>query len=172
MTDETNEIPLNKNGNPKLTRKRSSSQMSIAMATVDRSLGQFSREGLAHGEGRAPRVSMAGSDLNLSLDPKYTSSPDYYYRWFYEGDNGVKIQRALAAYYEFVCDENGVTISRSSGSRQFKLMALHKKYRAEDDALKRKKHNAMIGAQEKESLGIAGLEDYSESSSKESHSAY
>jgi hypothetical protein len=170
QNDVVQELPLG--AKPKLTRKRSSSQTSQAMAAVDRSIGNVSREGQAHGDGRAPRVSMSGADLALSLDPKYYSNPDYYYRWFYEGDNGTKIQRALAAYYDFVVDENGATISRSSGSRQFKLMALHKKYRAEDDALKRKKHNAMIGKQEKESLGIAGLEDYSESSSKESHTAY
>lgn len=174
MTDDirndSQELPLS--SKPKLTRNRSSAQTSQAMAAVDRSLGNVSREGLSHGEGRAPRVSMSGADLALSLDPKYTSNPDYYYRWFYEGDSGAKIQRALAAYYDFVCDENGATISRASGSRQFKLMALHKKYRAEDDALKRSKHNAMMGKQEKESLGISGLDDYSEMSSKESHSAY
>lgn len=149
-------------------RRRSSAQMQDSMARADRSVGNHSREEVAHGEARAPRVSMVGGDLKLSVDKKYISNPEYYYRWALDSGDGDKIRRMQAAYYDFVVDENGVNITKNNGGKKFYLMALHKKYRQEDDMLKKKRHDAMLGKQANEDLGVEGLETYTESRTRES----
>lgn len=149
-------------------RQRSGAQMQDDMAKVDRSAGNYTREQIAHGENRAPRVSMVGGDMKLAIDRKYISNPDYYYRWALDAGDGEKIRRMQAAYYDHVTDENGVNITKNNGGKKFYLMALHKKYRAEDDLLKKKRHDAMLGKQANEDLGVEGLQTYTESKTRES----
>lgn len=149
-------------------RRRSSAQMQEDMARVDRSVSSASAEQIAHGDARVPRVSMVGGDLKLSVDPRYVANPDYYYRWALDSGDGDKIRRMQAAYYDFVVDENGANITKNNGGKKFYLMALHKKYRKEDDLLKKRRHDAMLGKQANEDLGVEGLQTYSENKTRES----
>jgi hypothetical protein len=159
---ENEELPLNTTA----SRKQSGAQVRGTIAALDESLGNMSREELAHGKDRAPRRPMgSGADMNLYVDEKYTSNKDYYYRFILDNDRG-RMQKAKDAYYDFVTDENGVNITVNSGNRKFFLMSLHKKWRAEDDALKAKKYNAMLSAKSNEDLGVDGLETQSELKSK------
>lgn len=163
--NEHEELPLNSAKRP-YTRKASGAQVRGTVAALDSSLGNLSREEIAHGAERAPRRPMGSSgDMNLYVDAKYTSNTELYYRYILDTDRG-RMQKAKDAYYDFVTDENGANITINSGSRKFYLMSLHKKFRAEDDALKLKKYNAMISAKANEDLGIDGLETQSELKSK------
>ncbi len=177
MNDIT-ELPLNtsakKKPGPKAgVRKPSGAQTKATVAFADHSLGNLSREEVAHGEARAPRRSMTGLDLNLYFSPKYTANKNMYYRIFIEDGRG-RIEKALAAYYEFVLDENGAKCTANSGTRKMYLMALDKKYRADDDKLKLERHNAMIRSEKSKKLGVEGVEDsdFEGSSSKESTDRY
>lgn len=163
--EDNQELPLGQEKRP-YNRKASGAQVRGTIAALDPSLGNLSREELAHGGERAPRRPMgSSSDMNLYVDKKYTSNSELYYRFVLDTDKG-RMERAKAAYYDFVTDENGVNITVNSGNRKFYLMSLHKKYRAEDDALKLEKYNAMINAKANEDLGVDGLETQTKFKSK------
>lgn len=163
---EHEELPLNSTVKRPYVRKDSGAQVRGTVAALDSSLGNLSREEIAHGGERAPRRPMgSGADMNLYVDAKYTSNKDYYYRFVLDTDKG-RLQRAKDAYYDFVTDENGANITANSGNRKFYLMSLHKQFRAEDDVLKAKKYNAMINAKANEDLGVDGLETQSELKSR------
>jgi hypothetical protein len=173
---EHEELPLNtsavakkKPGPQPGTRKASGAQSKANVAAANNSLGNLSREQVAHGEGRAPRRSMSGLDLNLYFAAKYTSNKNFYYRIFIEDGRG-RIEKALAAYYDFVLDENGAKLSAQSGNKKMYLMALDKTYREEDDKLKQKQHNATLRTEKSKKLDVEGLEDseYEDSKSRES----
>ena len=171
---EHEELPLNtstrqKPGPKAGVRKASGAQTKATVAFGDESLGNLSREQVAHGEGRAPRRSMTGLDLNLYFAPKYTANKNMYYRIFIEDGRG-RLQKAEAAYYEYVLDENGAKLTVNSGNKKMYLMALDKKYRAEDDKLKLDRHNAIMRAEKSKKLDVDGIEDsdFEDSSSKES----
>ena len=149
-------------------RSRTGSDLPEHMAQANPSFNDLTREQIAHGEGRAPRRSMSGLDLKLYFAPKYMANKNMYYRIFIDRDS--RIQKALDAYYEYVLDENGVKLSASSGNSRMYLMALDKKYRAEDDKLKLQRHNDMMRSEKSKKLAVEGIEDsdYEGSSSKES----
>lgn len=149
-------------------RRRSGADIPEHMAVVDPSLGNLSREEIGHGVDRERvRVPMHGGDLKLSVARKYVSNPDYYYHWFYDGD-GDRIRRAQDAAYDFVTDENGQNITKNNGGKKLYLMALHKKFREEDDMLKKKRLDATMGREMNKDLGVAGLETFTESKFSES----
>ena len=171
------ELPLNtsvraKPGPKAGTRRASGAQQGGMTAHTDHSLGNLSREEVAHGEGRAPRRSMSGLDLKLYFAPKYMTNKNMYYRIF--NDRPGRIEQALAAYYEHVIDENGAKLSATSGNTRMYLMALDKKYRAEDDKLKMERHNAMMRIEKSKKLAVEGIEDseYEGSISKESQDRF
>lgn len=154
MNDHT-ELPLNKSGAPKrVYKKRSGADMPEHMASVDLGVGDASRETRAHSAARPPRVSMADNDLLLSVD-KRLLNPAKQHRFF--ADREGRIDRAKAAYWDFVVDDNGVNICRSSKGTKMYLMSLDKQYYDEDNALKMKRYHASIGQEAEKDLGIAGL---------------
>lgn len=149
------ELPLNTSANPKRQyRARSGADMPEHMAAVDVNLGGETRESAAHSTKRPPRVSMAEGDLILTVPDRYLSKSKHY-RFF--ADREGRIDRAKEAYWEFVTDENGVNIARSSKGTKMYLMALDIQYKIEDDELKMKRYRASIGAEAEKDLGIAGL---------------
>lgn len=155
MNDHT-ELPLNKSGAPKrVYKKRSGADMPEHMAAVDLSVGDASRETRAHTSPRPPRVSMAENDLLLSVE-KRLLNPAMHHRFF--ADREGRIERAKAAYWDFVADDNGVNIVRSSKGTKMYLMALDKQYYEEDNALKMKKYRDSIGVEAEKDLGIKGLQ--------------
>lgn len=155
MSDFINEMPLNKSGAPKrVYKKRSGADMPEHMAAVDLSVGDASRETRAHTANRPPRVSMAENDLLLSVE-KRLLNPGKHHRFFAEREG--RIERAKAAYWDFVVDDNGVNIVRSSKGTKMYLMALDKEYYDEDNALKMKRYHASINTEADKDLGIRGL---------------
>ena len=137
-------------------RQRSSADMSAASASVDASLSQLSREEIAHGEGRAPRVPMNTGDFNLQY-PAALMKPDKKYYWFADDGKG-RIEAAKAAWWDHVADEQGVNISAMSGARRMYLMCIDKIYYDEDEALREKNYRASIG--ETEEASSEGLSTY------------
>ena len=166
---EHEELPLNTKAG---TRRASGAQHGGMTAHTDKSLGNLSREEVAHGEGRAPRRSMNGLDLKLYFSAKYMANKNMYYRIFTDRDS--RIEKAKDAYYEHVLDENGAKLSAISGNTRMYLMALDKKYRAEDDKLKMERHNAMMNSEKSKKLAVDGIEDsdYEGSTSKESQDRF
>jgi hypothetical protein len=155
------ELPLNTSTTRANTRKASDQTTRGAVAALDESLGNQSREEVAHGRDAPRRPMGSTSDMNLYVDSKYVSNKDRYYRWMLDNDKG-RMQKAKDASYDFVTDEQGVNITRNSGSRKFYLMSLHRKFREDDNTLKAKNYNAMLSAKANEGLGVEGLETQSE----------
>lgn len=146
-------------GRPKkATRSRSGSDVPPHMAATDPSVGEASREDVAHGKHRAPRVPMNTGDLALSV-PDGTIPEGMVGHWFVDDDRG-RIQAAKAAYWEHVTDSNGVNISRQSGPKRLYLMALEEKYYKEDEELRMKNYRASIGENDTRDLGVDGIEQY------------
>jgi len=163
------ELPLNTSAAPKTRRRRSGADMPEHMAAVDSGLGGETRESAAHSTKRPPRISMADGDLILTVADRYLQKGKHY-RFF--ADREGRIDRAKAAYWEHVTDENGVNISRSSKGTKMYLMSLELEYKREDDALKMERYRASIGAEAEKDLGIAGLKtdtDKGRASALESH---
>ena len=164
------ELPLNTKSKPGPkpgARKPSGAQHNASMAHLDNSLGNLSREEVAHGEARSARRRNRSMDMRLYVDPKYTANPDIYYRLVADDSRG-RLAKCKSFDYEHVTDENGVNISVPSGNTRMYLMGLHKKFRAEDDKLKLEQHNAMLRGNVHQPLKVDGLEDYTDSTSKES----
>ena len=165
---EHEELPLNTSAAKKKPgRKPSGAQQNASMANLDNSLGNLSREEIAHGEARSARRRNRSMDMRLYIDPKYTNNPLIYYRLVADDSRG-RLAKCKADDYEHITDENGVNISVPSGNNRMFLMGLHKKYRAEDDKLKMEQHSAMIKGNVHQPLKVDGLEDYTDSKSKES----
>lgn len=155
MNDFTNEPQLNKDaGTKRVYRKRSGADMPEHMAAVDLGVGDVSRDSIAHGTKRPPRVSMANNDLLLSVDKRLLNQSKQH-RFF--ADREGRIERAKAAYWDFVTDDNGVNIVRSSRGTKMYLMSLEKEYYAEDNALKMKRYYDSINGEADKDLGISGL---------------
>lgn len=151
----TDELPLNTSAAPKTRKRRSGADMPEHMAAVDVGLGGQTRESAAHSTKRPQRIMMGGDDLILTVPQRYLK-PDGYYRWI--ADREGRIERAKAAWYDFVTDENGVNITRSSKGTKMYLMVLDKQYRDEDVALKQKKYHASINQEANADLGVRGVQ--------------
>lgn len=167
----TDELPLNTSATPKTRqrRARSGADMPEHMAAVDANLGGETRESAAHSTKRPKRIMMGGDDLILSVPARYMD-PNKYYRFI--ADREGRIDRAKEAWYEFVTDENGVNITRSSKGTKMYLMALDKEYRDDDVKLKQKRYHASINQDTNSDLGIKGLQadtDKGRASALESH---
>ena len=157
----TDELPLNTSATPrkrgpnKVTRARSGADMPEHMAAVDVGLGGRTRESAAHSTKRPARVAMGQADLILTVPSRYLD-PNKYHRFIADRDG--RVDKAKEAWYEFVTDENGVNIVRSSKGTKMYLMALDKQYRDDDVKLKQKQYRASINQEADKDLGIAGLE--------------
>jgi len=142
-------------------RNRPDSHLSQNLAAANPGVGNLSREEVAHGKERAPRVPMNTGDFNLGI-PDGTIPEGYVGHWFLEDDKG-RIQMARAAYWEHVTDKvTGVNIVRPSGSNKLHLMAIEKIYYDEDEALRMERYRASIGAQDNKPLED-GVESYTPS---------
>ena len=141
-------------------RQRSASDMPAHMAAANPSLGNLSREQVAHGEARAPRVPMNTGEFVLSVPPS-AIPPGKIGFWF--NDSPGRIAAAQAAYWEHVADEYGNNFSAQSGASKMYLMAIDKIYYDEDEALREKNYRASIGERDAESLNVAGIEAYTPS---------
>lgn len=120
-------------------------------------VGNLSREQVAHGEARKPRVPMDAGDYNLSV-PEGTIPKDRVGHWFLEDDAG-RISRAKAAYWEPVTDSFGNNITRPSGSGRMHLMSIEKIYYDEDQELMMNRYRASMGERDNKPLE-GGVESY------------
>lgn len=149
-----NEMPLNTNARPKQKRARSGADMPEHMAAVDTGLGGYDRDTSAHSTRRPARVMMGSADLVLTVPDRYLDK-DKYHRFIADRDG--RIEKAKQAWYDFVVDENGVNITRSSKGTKLYLMALDKTYRASDVKLKEEQYHASISQEANADLGIKGI---------------
>lgn len=146
------------------TRNRSSSDMPTHMAAANPSIGNLSREQVAHGEARKPRVSMNTGEFVLSV-PEGAIPAGRVGHWFLDDGRG-RIERAKAAWWEHVTDSQGVNYTAQSGAQKMYLMSIEKTYYDEDEALREKNYRASLGKTDNESLGVEGVEAYTPSGAK------
>lgn len=139
------------------TRNRTGSELPEHMAAADPSLQDFSREDIAHGKARAPRVPMSTGDLALTVAAGVIPEGMVGY-WFADQDDRISI--AKAAYWEHVTDSNGANISRASRGRRMYLMAIDKKYYDEDKARREELYRQSVGERDARSLGVEGADAY------------
>jgi hypothetical protein len=142
-------------------RKRSSSDIPPHMASVNPALGNLTREQVAHGEARAPRVSMNTGEFLLAV-PDGTIPEGKVGHWFLDDGRG-RIDRAKAAWWEHVTDMHGNNWTAQSGPSKMYLMAIDKIYYDEDENLREQNYRASLGKRDDESLGVPGLESYTPS---------
>lgn len=138
-------------------RQRPDASIPSHMAAANPAVGNRSREEIAHGEARKPRVPMNSGDFQLAV-PNNLIPKDRVGFWFEENDKG-RIQQAKAAYWEPVTDEFGVAITRPSGSTRMHLMSIEKIYYDEDMALLDRNYRASMGALDDKPLDN-GVESY------------
>jgi hypothetical protein len=69
---------------------------------------------------RPARIPMAAGE---NLGTPVPKEEGYSYRWF-EGNNKGRVEKALAAWWEPVKDENGTAITRPSGAYHMHLMRI------------------------------------------------
>jgi len=75
-------------------------------------------------------------------------------------DGEGRIDQYVGAYWEFYLDADGHKFTRPAGSgRTHILMMLPRKYKEEDDALKRQKNNAILASKAKLEKG-PGFQEY------------
>lgn len=138
-------------------RQRPDASIPSHMAAANPAVGNRSREEIAHGEARKPRVPMNSGDFQLAV-PDNLIPKDRVGFWFEENDKG-RIQQAKAAYWEPVVDEFGVAITRPSGSTRMHLMSIEKIYYDDDMALLDRNYRASMGALDDKPLDN-GVESY------------
>lgn len=141
-------------------RQRPDANIPTHMAQANPAVGNLSREQVAHGEARKPRVPMNSGDLKLTV-PEGTIPKDRVGYWFEENDKG-RLQQARAAYWEPVVDEYGVAITRPSGSTRMHLMSIEKIYYDADMKLLEDNYRANMGALDNKPLDN-GIESYTPS---------
>jgi len=143
------------------TRQRSASDMPPHMAEANPSVGNLSREQVAHGEARAPRRSMNTGDFLLAV-PDGTIPEGKVGHWFIDDGRG-RIERAKEAYWDHVTDQHGNNFTVQSGASKMYLMAIDKIYYDEDEALREKNYRASLGERDAESWDTPGVEAYTPS---------
>jgi len=141
-------------------RNRSASDMPPHMAEANPSLGNLSREQVAHGEARAPRRSMNTGDFLLAV-PDGTIPPGMVGHWFLDDGRG-RIERAKEAYWDHVTDQHGNNFTVQSGASKMYLMAIDKIYYDEDEALREANYRASLGERDSKPLD-GGIESYTPS---------
>lgn len=146
--------------NKTVQRNRSSSDMPPHLSEIDPSVGNLSREQLAHGGARAPRRSMNTGDFLLAV-PDGTIPPGMVGHWFLDDGRG-RIDAAKAAYWDHVTDANGNNYTVQSGSSKMYLMAIDKIYYDEDEALREANYRASLGERDSKPLE-GGIESYTPS---------
>ena len=114
------------------------------MAAANPAMASMTREQLAHGEARRPRVPMNTGEFVLEV-PDSIIDPSKKYYWIEDNGKG-RIEKAKAAWWEHVIDPDaGVNYSRISGERMMYLMCIDKIYWEEDEALRERNYRASIG---------------------------
>lgn len=144
--------------NQSAQRQRSASDMPPHMAAANPGIGNLTREQVAHGEARKPRVPMNTGEFVLAV-PADTIPHDKVGHWFLDDGKG-RIERAKAAYYEHVTDAHGNNWTAQSGNSKMYLMAIDKNYHDDDEALREKNYRASISTRDNQSLDVAGVEAY------------
>lgn len=96
--------------------------------------------------GKRPERVPMDQGMNLDIPNLSLDTENYYHRWFAEHPNKPgKVDRAEAAYYEFVTTPQGKKVTRNSGSGgTFYLMKLPKEYRQQDLNAKKRKSERML----------------------------
>lgn len=138
-------------------RQRPDANIPQHMAAANPAVGNLSREQVAHGEGRLPRVPMNSGDFQLAV-PDGIIPKDRVGFWFEENDKG-RLSQAKAAYWEPVVDEFGVAITRPSGDTRMHLMSIEKIYYDEDMARLEKGYRDSMGERDARPLD-GGIESY------------
>lgn len=138
-------------------RQRPDSNIPAHMSAANPALGNLSREQIAHGEARKPRVPMNTGGFQLEI-PEGLIPADRVGYWFEENDNG-RLSQALAAYWEPVVDSFGASITRPSGSTKMHLMSIEKIYYDEDMARLAENYRASMGERDAAPLEN-GVESY------------
>lgn len=145
-------------GNQNNQRSMPGAHIPPHMAAADPSMQSLSREQVAHGEARKPRVPMNTGEFVLEVPPSLLDPKKKYY-WFEDNGKG-RIERAKAAWWEHVVDpETGTNYSRRSGDRMMYLMCIDKIYWDEDEALRERNYRASIGEDADKPLD-GGIESY------------
>lgn len=139
------------------TRQRPDASIPAHMAAANSAVGNRSREEIAHGEARKPRVPMNTGDFQLAV-PENIIPKDRVGFWFEDNDKG-RLAQAKAAYWEPVVDEFGVAITRPSGSTRMHLMSIEKIYYDEDMALLEQNYRASMGERDSAPLDN-GVQSY------------
>ena len=129
--------------NKGVKRVRTGSDLPEHMAQANPQFNDLTREQIAHGEARKPRIRMDSGEFNLSV-PDGTIPADKKGYWFYDDGKG-RIQRAKDAWWEHVVDSQGANISRQCGNTKMYLMAIDKSLYEEDEKLREENYRASIG---------------------------
>lgn len=145
-------------------RSRTGSDIPESLAAANPGLNDLTREQVAHGEARAPRVPMNTGDFNLSF-PAHLMREDKKYYWFFDDGKG-RLEQAKAAWWDHVTNESGVNYSAMSGASRFYLMMIDKIYYNEDEELRMKNYRDSITSRDDESLNVEGVEAYTPSGEK------
>lgn len=125
-------------------RNRPGAEIPAHMQAANPAMANLSREQIAHGEARRPRVPMNTGEFVLEV-PESVIDPSKKYYWFEDNGKG-RIERAKAAWWEHVQDpETGVNYCRISGDRKMYLMCIDMKYWLEDEELRERNYRASIG---------------------------
>lgn len=139
-------------------RNRSGADIPPHMAAANPAMNNLSREDIAHGKNRAPRVPMNTGEFILEVPPSLLQEGKKYY-WFEDNGQG-RIERAKAAYWEHVVDPtDGTNYCRQSGDRKMYLMCLDMDLYMEDEALREKNYRASIGEDAEKPLD-GGIQAY------------
>ena len=128
-------------------RARSTAHTTTSLGLLNPLANHESRAQRAHlkrAEGdRPPRIMSTGRQI---LDiPEWMKPDGVYVRWVNSSQIG-RMEIAKGAYYDHIVDENGVNITREYKGQTLYLMGLEQKYRDEDQKLKERKYNAMLGS--------------------------
>jgi len=141
-------------------RARTGSDLPEHMAQANPGLNDLTREQIAHGEDRKPRIRMDSGEFNLSV-PDGLIPADKKAYWFYDDGKG-RLQRAKDAWWEHVVDSQGSNISRQCGANRMYLMVLDKALHEEDEKLREANYRASIGERDDKPLD-GGIESYTPS---------
>lgn len=138
-------------------RQRPDASIPSHMAAANPAVGNRSREEIAHGEARKPRIPMSTGDFQLAV-PENLIPKDRVGFWFEDNEKG-RLQQARDAYWTPVDDEFGVAITRQSGDRKMHLMSIEKIYYDEDMSLLEQRYRDSMGERDSKPLD-GGIESY------------
>jgi hypothetical protein len=125
------------------TRSRSNALMPERDQELNRLGSSNGKAEMAHEPKRPPRRSPQGAKI-LHIPPELIPK-GHYARWINTSKVG-RFRIAHEAYYEPIKDHNGVNLQIEYKGQTMLAVSIEQKYRDEDEKLKEKRHNDMIGA--------------------------